>query len=203
MSAFAKFVAGEVAEAVVGGILISFAKRGIVENLLDEFVDAEAFVENRQADVDEFGGVFADDADAKKLLISASEYKLQHARGVADDVAASVVFIERAAHNVSDLLFPAGFLSLAGSGNLRNGVNAHGQERRAALFVFEAEGVAGGPDALLLGSGSQRGEADDIAGGVNVRNCRAVILVDRNVAAVVQGQPGSFECQAVDRGAPP
>jgi len=63
--AFAQFMAGEIAEAVVGRVLVSFAKRRIIEYLLDEFVDGLAVVENHQADVDEFGGAFANQAYAK------------------------------------------------------------------------------------------------------------------------------------------
>ena len=42
-------------------------------------------------------------------------------------------------------------------------------------LYLEAEGVAHGDAALLHGSGSQRGEADDVAGGVNVGDRGAVI----------------------------
>src|ERR1700757_4025763 len=39
--AFAELVPSEVAEAVVGGVFVGFAERGIIENLLGEFVDGE------------------------------------------------------------------------------------------------------------------------------------------------------------------
>jgi len=53
-----EFVAGEVAEAIIGGVFVSFTERRVIENLLDEFVDGQAVVEDHHADVDEFGGVF-------------------------------------------------------------------------------------------------------------------------------------------------
>src|SRR6266446_4725637 len=93
-SSFAEFVAGEVAEAVVGGVFVGFAERGVVENLFDEFVDGEAVIEDHHADVDELGGVFADDADAEKFSVGASEDEFQHARGVTGDVATRVIFIK-------------------------------------------------------------------------------------------------------------
>ena len=61
-------MAGQVAETVVGGVLVEFAERRIIENLFDEFVDGGAVVQDHQADVDEFGGVLVGDADAEKLL---------------------------------------------------------------------------------------------------------------------------------------
>jgi len=74
--AIAEFVACEVSEAVVGAYFVKFAERRVIENLFDEFVDGEAIVQNHHADVDEFGGVFSDDADAKKFFISAGEMSL-------------------------------------------------------------------------------------------------------------------------------
>src|SRR5437899_9121119 len=56
-SALPQFVACQIAEAIVRGILISFAECRIIENLFDEFIDGEALVQNGQADVDEFGRV--------------------------------------------------------------------------------------------------------------------------------------------------
>src|SRR6266481_3732743 len=108
MSAFAEFVAGEIAETIVGGVFVKFAERGIVENLLDKFVDGEAIVENHHADVDEFGGVFADDADADEFFIGAGEDEFEQACCVPSDVAACVVGVECAANNVVNLLFLAG-----------------------------------------------------------------------------------------------
>jgi len=39
-------VAGEVAETVVGGVFVGFAKRRAIENLFDEFIDGKAVVES-------------------------------------------------------------------------------------------------------------------------------------------------------------
>ena len=59
MLAFAEFVAREIAKAVVGGIFVGFVESRMVEDLLDEFVDHEAFVQNHHADVNQLGGRFA------------------------------------------------------------------------------------------------------------------------------------------------
>src|SRR6266436_263467 len=152
--AFAELVPSEVAEAVVGGVFVGFAERGVIEDLLDEFVDGEAVIEDHHADVDEFGGVFADDADAEKLLIGAGKNKLEHACRVSGDVAACVVGVECAADNVVNLLFLAGLFGLARSGYFRNGVNPHGKQRSNAFFVLQTKGVADGDTALFHGSGS-------------------------------------------------
>src|SRR2546427_9772827 len=93
ISTFAEFVASEIAEAVVGGVFVEFAERRIVENLLDKFVDGEAVVEDHHADVDELGGVFADDADAEKFSVGARKNEFEHSCGVASDVAPRVVLV--------------------------------------------------------------------------------------------------------------
>src|SRR5713101_2578049 len=202
-SAFAEFVAGEVAEAVVGGIFIGFAERGVVENLFDEFVDGEGVIEDHHADVDEFGGVFADDADAEKFSVGARKNEFQHARGVASDVATRVVLVKSAADNVVEFLFFAGLFGFSGGGDFRNGVDAHGQERRDALFVLEVKGVAYSDAALLHGSGSERRETNHVSRGVDVRNHGSIVFVHGNVATIVNGEADFFESEAVNGGAAP
>ena len=46
MLSLPEFVAGEIPEAVVSGVLISFTERRVVKDLLDEFVDGETFVQD-------------------------------------------------------------------------------------------------------------------------------------------------------------
>ena len=202
-SAFAEFVAGEIAEAVVGGVLIGFAERGVVEDLFDEFVDGEAVIEDHHADVDEFGGVFANDADAEKFAVGARKNEFQHARGVASDVATRVVLVKSAADNVVEFLFFAGLFGFSGGGDFRNGVDAHGQKRRDALFVLQVKGVADGDTSLLYRSGSERRETNHVARGVNMRNRGAVVFVHGDVAAIVNEEARFFESKAIDGGAPP
>ena len=106
--AFAEFVAGQIAEAVVGRVLVGFAERGVVEDLLDEFVDGQAVVEHHHADVNQFGGIFADDGDAQKFFVGAREDEFKHAGGVSGNVAAGVVGVMGTADFVVDFLFLAG-----------------------------------------------------------------------------------------------
>jgi len=103
----------EVSEAVVGGVFVKFAERRVIENLFDEFVDGEAVIKNHHADVDEFGGVFTNDADTEKLFVSAGEDEFEQTCGVPGDVAAGVVCVKSAAHDVVDFLFLARFFGLA------------------------------------------------------------------------------------------
>ena len=58
--------------------------------------------------------------------------------------------------------------------------------------------MAHGHAALLHRGGSQRGESDNIARGINIWNSGAIVVVDGNVAAVVNGEPGFFKSKAVD-----
>ena len=97
-------MACEVAEAVVGRVLVRFAERRVVEDLLDEFVDGLVVVESHQADVDEFRGAFADQAYAEKLAVGASKDEFEHSGRVADDVAAGVVFVMGAPNTIVDFL---------------------------------------------------------------------------------------------------
>src|SRR6266404_6925193 len=202
-SAFAEFVAGEIAEAVVGGVFVGFAERGVVEDLFDEFVNGQAVIEDYHADVDEFGCVFADDADAKKFSVGARKNELEHACGVAGDVAPRVIFVKSAADNVIEFLFLAGFFGFSGGGDFRNGVNAHGKQRGDALFVLQVKGVADGDAALLHGSGSERGETDHVARGVDVRNHGAVVFIHGNITAIVDRETCFFESEAVNGSAAP
>src|SRR6266403_430334 len=202
-SSFPEFVTGEIAEAVVGGVFVGFAERGVVENLFDEFVDGQAVVEDHHSDVNEFGGVFADDADAEKFSVGARKNEFQHACSVAGDVASRVIFVKSASDNVIEFLFLAGFFGFSGGGDFRNGVDAHGQQRGDALFVLQMKRVADGDAALLHGSGSERGETDHVARGVDVRNRGAVVFVDGDVAAIVDAETGFFESKAINSGAAP
>src|SRR5271154_1925475 len=109
-------MACEIAEAVVRCVFISFAERRIIEDLLDKLVDGLAVVENHHSNVDELGGTFADEANAKKLAIRAREDELEHSGGVSNDVAARVIFVEGAPDAIVNLLFLAGFFGFAGGG---------------------------------------------------------------------------------------
>ncbi len=198
---FTEFVACEVSEAVVGSVFVKFAERRIVENLFNKFVDGEAVVEDHHANVDEFGGVFADDADAKKFFVSTGEDELEQSCGISGDVATRVVGVKSAAHDVVDSLFLARFFGLAGGGNLGNGVNPHGEQRSNALFVLQTKCVADGDAALFHRSGSKRGKSNDVACGINMWDNRSVVFVHGNVAAIIDSEAGLFQSEPIDSSA--
>src|SRR5208283_3529826 len=129
MLAFAKFVTREIAEAVVGRVFVHFAECWIVENLLDEFVDGEALVQNQHADVNQFGGRFADQADTQEPAIRARKNELEHAGSIPRDMTPGVVRVEGAPDAIFDSLLLAGLLNFTGRGNFRNGVNTNGEKR--------------------------------------------------------------------------
>ena len=65
-------------------------------------------------------------------------------------------------------------------------------------IVVVAEGARGGDAALLHGDGGERGEADDVADGEDVRDLGPEVLVDRDAAAGVGFDAGGGEIQLVD-----
>src|SRR5260370_8428304 len=195
--AFAEFVASEIAEAIVGSVCVKFGERRIIENLFDKFVDGEAIVQNHHANVDEFGGVFADDADAKEFLISAGEDELEQTCCVSGDVAAGVVCVKSAAHDVVDFLFLARFFGLAGGGNLGNGVNPHWEQRSHALFILQAKSMTDRDAALFHRSRSESGESNDIACRIAVRDSRSAVFVHGNISAIIHTETSIFQTSPI------
>jgi hypothetical protein len=60
-----------------------------------------------------------------------------------------------------------------------------------------------GEAALIHRGRGERREADDVAGGVDVRHGGAEVRVDRDPAALVGREADRFEAQAVGVGLPP
>src|SRR6185369_11807117 len=183
------------------GVFIGLAESRIVKDLLDEFVDGQALVEDEHAGVDELGGDFADDADAEQFFVGAGEDEFQHAESIAGNVAACVVRVVRAASAKIDLFFAAGIFRFADGGNLRNRVNPHGKHGGYALLVLESKSMTDGDAALFHRSGSERGKADDVAGGVDVRHGSAIVGIHRKIPAIVDGEASFFQREAINSGA--
>ena len=105
---------------------------------------------------------------------SAVEDELHHAGEVAHDLTARVLAVEGAPDLVVDALGAAGLLGLArpwpprGSCTRRSGKMAS-----HARLVLQVERVAHGDAGLLHRGGGERGEADDVAGRVDVRDARS------------------------------
>src|ERR1700688_2543376 len=83
--AFAEFVTCKITQAVISGVFVRFAQGGVIENLLDKFIDGQTVVEHGHTDVNELRRVFSDDTDAQKFLIGAREDQLQHTSGRSEE----------------------------------------------------------------------------------------------------------------------
>src|SRR5258708_5360072 len=116
-------------------------------------------------------------------------------------MAAGIVGVKCAADDVVDFLFLAGFFGLTSGGDFRNRVNAHGEQRSNALFVLQAESVTDGDAALFHGSGSQRGETNDVTGSINMWDSRAVVFVDGDITVIIDGEARLFHREAINSSA--
>ena len=61
--------------------------------------------------------------------------------------------------------------------------------------------MADGDAALLHRSGSERGKSNHVARGINIWNGGAIVFVNGNVAAIVDGEAGFFESKTIHSGA--
>ncbi len=109
---------------MLGRGLVEHAQGGHVEAGFHENFRGEFVQDGEQADVDDLGGLFADDVDTDELHVFAPEEQFEEAFRVADDAAARVVFVKRAAHDIFRSFFPERLLRLARHADLRDGVDA-------------------------------------------------------------------------------
>ena len=72
--------------------------------------------------------------------------------------------------------------------DLGNGIDPVGLERRDTGLVGDFKGVARGDAALLHRGRGERGKADDVSGGVDIRHRRLEMLVDGKPPARVRLQ---------------
>src|ERR1700690_1359551 len=106
---FAEFMAGEISQAIIGSVLVHFRESRIVENKIDEDGDREVGFERHHSQMNEFGGVVADDLHTQQTTIRLRENQFQKTGGIADDFSADIVGIASAAPFVFDFLLFAGF----------------------------------------------------------------------------------------------
>src|SRR5262249_1695480 len=78
-------------KTIVGRVLEDLAQRRVVEDGLDEVVDAPAEGHDRLAGVHELGRALADDVDAEQAPRLPLEDQLHHALGIVHDLPARVV----------------------------------------------------------------------------------------------------------------
>jgi hypothetical protein len=76
------------------------------------------------------------------------------------------------------------------------------REQLGHAVRVQPERVARGEPSLLGRRGGEAREADHVAGGVDVRKCGSVVVVDRNPPALVRFEPCPVEPEVVGR-APP
>src|SRR5687767_8432461 len=113
-----------VSQAVVGRVLIRLAERREVEYAVDECIQRSAELHDHHPDVQKLRGILSDDVDAEQLESLALEDDLDEALGVADDLSAGVVAVERAAQLVVDALFLALLFRQPDRGDFRDGVRS-------------------------------------------------------------------------------
>src|ERR1700678_552761 len=68
------------------------------------------------------------------------------------------------------------------------------------MFGGGAKYVAACEPALLHGGAGERGEPNDVTGGVNVRHVRLIMFVDLNFAARIGDQAGRFDAKLITIG---
>src|SRR5207247_3934281 len=180
-------------EPVVGRVLVGVAEGGVVEDHVDERVDGAAGVEHHEPDVDELRRALADDVDAEQGLVGGPEHELDQASEVATDLAARVLLVQCPTHAVFDALLAAALLRLAGHGELGDRVNGERQDRIQPGLVPEVEGMDHGHSGLLHRGRGQGGEADDVPGGIDVRDRRLVPVIDGEVTSLADGKADALE----------
>ncbi len=87
-------------------------------------------------------------------------------------------------------------LGEADAGDLRDGVDAHGEGLVNAFEGVEVEHVGDGDAALVHAGAGESGEADDIAGGVDIGRGGAVMVVHVEELAFVRRDADGFEVEA-------
>ena len=119
------------------------------------------------------------------------------------DVAARELAVVRDARLVRDRRGGELVLGLADEADLRDGVDPEREQVVPERARLEAERVRRGDAPLLGGRGRQAGEADDVAGGLDVRHGRAVRRADLDPAPVVALETGVRERERLRRALTP
>lgn len=133
---------------------------------------------------------------SEQRAVLGRDQQLQHAVRVTDDLPAGQLAVAGDTDLERHPLLGELVLGPAHEADLGDGVDADRLE-----VVHPADGLPEGvvrrrPPLLHRGRG-QRRETDDVADGVDVRHLGAVVLVDRDPAARVRGQPGPVQVQLV------
>ena len=66
-------MAGEISQAVIRGVFVHFRKRRVVEYEVNEQIKRPSRFKDHHSQVNELGGVFADDVHAEQLAVAAAK----------------------------------------------------------------------------------------------------------------------------------
>src|SRR5579859_6783047 len=80
---------------VQGGDLVRLGQGRVVEHRVDQVVDGAAAAHDGLADVDELGGPGAEHVHAEQPVVIQADQELEHAVGIADDLAAGQLAVAR------------------------------------------------------------------------------------------------------------
>ena len=170
-------------ESVEGGDFVGFGEGGVVEYGVDEVGDGAVIGHDSLADVDEFGGGFADDVYAQEFSGGLVEDEFEHTCFVSGDGASGDFAETSDTYFVGDAFFGEFLFGFSNDGDFRDGVDAVGEELGVDAVGY-AQGVAGGLASLFHGGGGQGGESDDVACGVDVGLGGLEIFVDGDDVAL-------------------
>ena len=145
--------------------------------------------------MNELARILADDGGAEQALVVAAEDELHESLGLTEDLGARVRTEARLASLARQVLCAGVVFRQADRGDLGNCPDAEGLEARDGLLVLELERVADRHARLLHGRGREPRKADDVAGGVDVRDAGAELVVHLDEAVRVGGDAGMCEAE--------
>ena len=151
---------------------------------------------HRLSDVNELGRSLTDGVNSEEFQAFGIEEEFEHAVGVPQDLPAGNFAIACEADLVRNALRREFLLGRSDHGNLGDGVDTEGKFA-GALARRDATGMAGGAAPLLARGRGERGEADDVARGVDMRNGRTVEGVDFEASSVVGLDARDLEVEPV------
>src|SRR5580692_2874047 len=191
----------EFVQSVESRNFVCLSQRRIVENRVAEIFQRAAQGHRGLTDVHDLGGAVADHMHAQDLESVGIEEKFQQTLVISEHLAFGQFGVARQSDFVGNLFFRELFFGVADHGNLGDRINAAGDEI-GNHFAGLAEHVATGEAALLHGGAGERGEADDVSGGVDVVHAGLKIFVDHHFAAAIGLQSGGFDLQLITVGLP-
>src|SRR5262249_27382722 len=150
----------DLVHSVERGDLVGLGQGRVVEDGVDQVVDGAAAAHDRLPDVDQLGGAGAEHVDAEQPVVGQRNKELQHAVGVADDLAAGELPVAGDPHLERHVLLGELLLGLPDVADLGDAVDADRLQLLHRVHRLTA-GVVRRLPALFRGGGGQGGKADD------------------------------------------